>query len=1576
MAKPRLNGLEQSNVPRNSFGEGKPLLYYQLIDGESKHDSRLLLFIHHILYDGWTLAKLVEDLNYNRLHPQVERGGREPYARFVDHITTMTTTENARYWASQLANMRMVHFPPIPSPIYKFQATEVSTHKVKLELKNSRKQRIMPAALMMAAWGLLLSSYCDADDVCFGTVLSGRDEALLEDVMGPTVASVPMRVIVEKSREIRDFMTSTQNTLLQMQKYQHYGLENISRMIHDSTREASKFSSMFVIQHDTSGGKGTTEGDNLEIVDEESKLLAEYPLVINASITSTTNQLHLRAEYDSRCIAIPEVQRLLRQLGNVAKQLALMQGSVGQVETITSDDKADILKWNPLPRPRSQFLVHQLFEVTAAHQPQNPAIDSAFTDSTLYRKLTYQKLDAYASKFASHIIHGESSSLPIAIYLRKSPLVVISMIAVMKAGRAFVLFDHSAPIARIRSILDDLGQNVPVIGEQNQTDHLQTSNTILLDNGSANIIWNRTGQSSLNLSFEDDPKYFYTKPKAITSKATLESTAYILHTSGSTGRPKGIIVSHGSSTTALTSIISKLNITSRTRILQLSSYSFDLSVLEVISPLITGGCVCMVPDSERLGGSMATALKDLNVNLFTTTPTVASFLEPEDVSGLDTLVLGGERMTKSFVERWKSGNPDLKIVNGYGPSETGWFCSLNTNVDVNDLDNVGFPVGCHLFITDLFDPNRLAAIGSIGELVVCGENVADGYVNNQEATSEAFGVDSPLIPYLHQEPVRYYRTGDLVKYRPDGSICYIGRKDLQKKVHGQRLELSEIEAQISSCTTFQRVVVELFGSSILVAFLEIEDTHGSYTGLLPLSALPPDVLDKLDSSLKSALPTYMIPSAYVPVSHFPTTASGKTDRRLLRSAVEGNVSDYQPGKVALKRQPENEKEALMKQMWSEAIPIALEEIGTDDSFFTLGGTSVGVIRLIQHARKRCIKLDVSVVYKTSTLKSMAATLKTDELANTINSAPQPFSLLGEADKETCISFASSRCNVPRASILNIYPCSYMQESMMIFAEKHPGSYFIQTVFLLPQDVDIPKLASCLEAAWRRYDLLRTRIVLDNDFRSLQVVLDEAPDVLVINDSPNSYLSKVSPPGYGETLTKFAILTSDAESYLVISKHHAIFDAWSLDLLVQEIKKDYAGKPLDPVDMGNFSMFIQHNLQIQSSSGAAQYWRDTLSDLSVTRLPQARKSMSKVNQEYKTAIDFPKNPPASLAVLVEAAWALLLGRYTDSEDVCFGVVRTGRTASVAGVENVIGPTLTSIPRRLRPTRNLSVCNYIADVEKATAEALPWEQYSLHNIRKLSDGAREACAFQTMVVVQTHSADVVEEKEDGLALQLLDQHSVWSDDCLTLECLSGSEGKVAVSLSYDETVVSGDEVQWMGRYFCRLLSLLTSNIDSELENLDISGLETIQQTHVWNERPLPKTNRHIEELFQERMQGWSTLTAINAIDAKLTYRELDDYSSYLASCLTASGMRRGDLVPLCVEKTAVMIIAILGVLKAGGAYVPLEIDHPLERMQSIAHEVDARLVLCTPRQERMCQGVGPPFAAVDVDVLRRRCFEPPK
>ena len=621
----------------------------------------------------------------------------------------------------------------------------------------------------------------------------------------------------------------------------------------------------------------------------------------------------------------------------------------------TERDLDDIWGWNtPLPLTYN-FCMHDMISDQAQRYSDKLAITS--WDGSL----TYSQIDQYSTLIACSLKDsGAEVHDVLPICFEKSRWTIVAVLAVMKAGATFVLFDPTLPLARLQNMAEQVGAKMIVTSRKQHE-----LSKLIMPRGNLVVVEED--------AFMDSSESQVMSQLAAVSPSTL---MYIIFTSGSTGTPKGVKISHETYTSSAIPRAEAVGYSKDSRVLDFASYAFDVSIDSMLLTLGNGGCLCIPSDEARLN-DINGVIRSMEVNYAGLTPSVARILDPDVISSLSGLGLGGEAVSARDVTLW---GQDTRIIIGYGPCECTIGCTINSSAATGrDYISIGKGNGAALWITDPNNHEELMPIGGVGELLVEGPIVGQGYLNDPDKTAASFIKDPSWLVAGHKSHPgrrgRLYKTGDLGKYDPDGSggIVFVGRKDTQVKLRGQRVELGEIESHLQAKLPSDTVVIaevitplESRGQPTLVAFVTSRSKKGGEDVDISLAQLSDDLceaLSKADAELTKVLPRYMVPSAYIPTSYIPVLVSGKTDRKRLRQF--GSTVDLQQldqGTKGTDSRELNELEERLRKVWSQILRLDPETIRPDNNFFTLGGDSLMAMRLVSVCRAEDLDLTVANVF--------------------------------------------------------------------------------------------------------------------------------------------------------------------------------------------------------------------------------------------------------------------------------------------------------------------------------------------------------------------------------------------------------------------------------------------------------------------------------------------------------------------------------------------------------------------------------------------------------------------------------------
>ncbi|KHO00984.1 Amino acid adenylation [Metarhizium album ARSEF 1941] len=1188
--------------------------------------------------------------------------------------------------------------------------------------------------------------------------------------------------------------------------------------------------------------------------------------------------------------------------------------------------------------------------------------------------LTFSSLNQLSESLAGHLAsHGVGPEVIVPVCFEKSVWIVVAMLGVLKAGGAFTLIDPGLPEERVRSICLQIRARTAVTSISCRT---------LLASLADNIV---AVDSTLS------ERKFPTLP---VSPSSPTNAAYVIFTSGSSGQPKGCVVEHRAFCSAALTHGSLLNMDRDTRSLQFSSYAFGVCLLDVLATLIVGGCVCIPSEEERSVSLLPAAIRKLDANWALFTPSTLAHLRPEDVPSLRTIVLGGEAVQKSQIKEWSSR---LHLRYGYGSAETCVAMSSLQLGQTSASSDVGRVATGRCWIVDEADINSLVPVGVPGELVFEGTATGREYLHDPEQTSRAF-IPAPSWRASFgpcEAASRFYRTGDLAAFKPDGSIQLLGRKDTQVKINGQRIEIGEVEHQAKLSTPIIKDVAVEFAvlsssskkSPELVGFLVLEDdepgdeANPKATKMRDASEASYDnraisAIQGVQARLQRVLPHFMVPSVLVILHSLPKTPTGKVFRKQLREIA----SAMPPHQIARLRSfargdiqpPRTEQEACLRDLWSLALNMDADVIGVDDNFFLLGGDSKAAIRLVGAASNIGLTMAVADVFRRPVLSAMAQIqfirTKEDPSAQHV----VPFSLLRDARPaaEVCKEL-SELCSIDQSLVEDAYPCTPMQEGLLSLSSKGVGDYVQQIVLEMCDGVELDTFRTAWEHAFRSTAILRTRIVQHHQHGLVQVVCKDTID-WTRHSNLEDYLARdrMTVMTLGSRLSRYAVVGDEktASRRFVWTLHHSIHDGWSLPHVIDLVAEAYRNR--GPVKRPEFNVFVKHVVG-EPREEAEAYWRSYLADGDFSPFPCLSPSMrepaANSSLELKHRVSLGRNTQLTASTLIRGALAILISRYTASKDVIFGAVLSGRNAPVTGIENIIGPTIATVPIRVRLEPNQSVLHYLQAVQQQATDMIPFEQMGLKRIAKSNGNGQSGCAFQTLLAVQPESSI----NNDGTLGQwrLSSAQPSVTTYALGLECFIG-RGEVAIKAVFDSAVLS----VWQAEHMLRQLDLVLTQLESASPEQMVSEIVALTEEDektvwAWNQTVPGAVDRLLHDLVREQALATPEAPAVCGLDGSFTFGELDEISARLAAHLIQLGVSQGTFVPICFEKSAWAVVAMMGVLKAGGAFVPLDPQQSDENRFLVLGKTQACVVLTSESCSSISLPTGCTALAVTEDNLRR-------
>ncbi|WP_122723541.1 non-ribosomal peptide synthetase, partial [Pseudomonas viridiflava] len=1479
----------------------------------------LLLTVHHIVADGWSMGVLTQELL--ALYPafcQEQPDPLPPLAiQYADYavwqrrwLTGERLQHQAAYWRQVLEGAPTLLTLPTDRPRPAQQdfagaslALQLDTRLAADLRKLAQRQGVTLYMALMAAWATTLTRLSGQAEVVIGSPVAGRGRTELEDLVGLFVNTLAVRIDTSGSPSGEALLAQVKARVLEAQDHQDLPFEQVVEVVRPTRSLAH--APLFQTTLNWMPGKHVAVplGGLVVTPVEQVSQVSKFDLSLNLSEQGET----LVGSLDYATVLFDEAtaQRYLNYFVQILETLATHEHTrLDRVALVGEQERRYLLETLNATAVAvdNEQTVHAIIEALAASLPESVAAQVG------ERRLNYGELNLRANALAHHLISlGVRADDRVAVMARRGLDTLVAMLAVLKSGAGYVPVDPSHPDERIAYLLSDSAPKVVL-----------TQQALLA----------RVPELAAPVIAFDQPTWPERLDNPQVAGLTSANLAYVIYTSGSTGQPKGVMVEHRTLNNLIDWHCQAFDLHAGSHTASVAGFGFDAMAWEVW-PALCAGATLHLPPAD-VGNEQLDALLDwwiaqpLQV-AFLPTP-VAEYAFSRDLRHptLRTLLIGGDRL------RQFHRDPGFAVINNYGPTEATVVATSGRLLPDGSLD-IGKPIAnTRVYLLD--ERQQLVPLGVAGELYVAGESVARGYLNRPEMTAERFLRD----PFHNNPEARMYRTGDLARWNADGTLEYLGRNDDQVKIRGVRIELGEIEAQLSQLPGIEEALIvareDEPGQPRLV---------GYFTERADVATLN---VGELRTALLAVLPGYMVPSALVRLDAWPLTANGKVDRRALplpdRDAL--NTGEYQA--------PQGELEVALAAIWSELLQV--ERVGRHDRFFELGGHSLLAMRMVSQVRQRLsLELALGDLFADSALAAVARCL------GSTGRSELPAIQATRHDEQVPLSFAQQR----------LWFLAQMEDAN--------SAYNIPLGLQLTGQLDTRALKRALERIVVRHDSLRSRFIQqEGEARVEAAAASVVPDLLWqdLRGQDEQALQRVVRE---EAAQPFDLLDdlpirgrllclAEDRHVLLLTLHHIVADGWSLGVFTRELTTLYRAfsqgldDPLPPLALqyADYTLWQRDWLDGERMSHQSDYWHQALSGApALLTLPTDRPRPAR--QDYSGASVAVRLDPrlcddlktfcqlhaVTPFMLFMGAWAVLLARLSGQSEVVIGMPVANRRRSE--VEELIGLFVNTLAVRIDTSGEPDVSTLLARIKSQVIQAqehqdLPFEQV-VERLRPPRSLAHSPL-FQ---------ASLAWDGSQGLGLQLGDLHlqplsdqPTFAKFDLTLSMGETDEGFGGVvdyaTALFDESTVA----RYVG-YLEQLLWTMVGNAHAVPARAGLLGPQERRRLLVEfnaSEQDF-QLDQPLQALFEAQVARTPDAVALESAGVCLSYRQLNEAANRLAHHLIGQGVQTESRVAVCLQRGPQLVVGLLAVLKAGGAYVPLDPGYPMDRLAYMLGDSEAVALL---------------------------------
>ncbi|WP_051690967.1 non-ribosomal peptide synthetase [Photorhabdus australis] len=1436
-----------------------------------------------------------------------------------DILSSKCNVNDLRFWSTLLSGRDNFSIPVDrlvrdPGKNRVLRSSFDIDEKLSLQLRNlATCESKSLNTVLLSAFYVALSALSGQHDIVIGNSLNDENNG-----NNSALDLVPLRVQVQSDISVVSLIHHIDKLITNVQQYRSCSFDQLNTFL--ASVEGPSLNPIFQIKF------AVKSVDSLK--NEQEKL--DLSLIIDDSHKQLTGQFYwAEAVFD-----VATLDQLVAVYQQVLVAIVDNQYQpIGKLPLLPEKDRQRLNHWNETTASfPDEKTLSQLFEEQVAKTPTNTAV--IFADE----KLSYAELNAKANALARTIraryralTHKElEPDTLIPLYLERSAEMIVSILAILKAGGAYVPVSPEYPSERVRFMLRDTKARVVLT----QSGLLEKLKKAEIEEDGNEITYLSVDDPTLTQGEEQTNLPQISGPKDL---------AYVIYTSGTTGQPKGAMLEHRGVVNRIFWMQQTYPLCESDRVLQKTPYVFDVSVWELLWANWTGACIVVAsPEVHKDPQALRALIARENITHLHFVPSMLGAFNQHLIetnqripSCVKCVFASGEALTEATVIQFKDVcAQQTELHNLYGPTEA--------SVDVTAYDcrsaslkviPIGKPIN-NIKLYVLNESMNLVPLGAPGELYLGGIGLARGYLNREELSTQRF-VANPFADEQDREKgyTRLYKTGDLVRWRNDGELEYLGRNDFQVKIRGFRIEPGEIENALMGIDDVQQVAVIAHGkeaNSYLVAYV------------VPTQGKTLSESDLRDALLK-VLPEYMVPSVFITLQKLPLTINGKLDRKGLPTPEEVRNRIYEA--------PGTEIERELCQLWEEILGVS--QIGMTDNFFRLGGNSITTVKLsavIQNRYKKNIPL--SQLFNIQDIKTLSSILH-DAPIETLNIPPSP--------QPQILSFAQER---------------------MLFIERSSGgtcAYHIPLLVKLKGDVKLDVLTDSLSYLQERHQILKTVYRTNDQGHDYQTLIDIPLSInsVVIHDD-NEWLKRVKKDASqlfdlsNEHPVRYRHYIVGDEQYLLMVWHHIAFDGWSTDIFLSELAQVYTSYlhasepdlPELPIQYVDFAYWQRESLVDEDVQLHLSYWQEVLSGYENLAFPADKPRPAQFDDSGKehhfllsgmlsnSLRELAKNEATTLNTVMLGALYVSLAVMSGHHDIVIGIPSDGR--HYIQTQPLIGFFVNSLPIRINENFSVSVRELIASLHTRIIAAkshqdLPFDR--LVSELSIENDLSRHPVFQVMFAVQSFGQyraenlpfiPVTLSQNQSLAPAAKFDISLIIDD---------SHEQLRGQFCWAEAVFDDVTMTQLIAVYQQVLVAFVGNKHQPVGELPLLPEEDKQRLDRWNDTtasfPADKT---LSQLFEEQVVKTPENTAVIFADEKLSYAELNAKANALARtirtryrALTNKELEPDTLIPLYLERSAEMIISILAVLKAGAAYVPVSPEYPSERVRFMLSDTKARVVL---------------------------------